>query len=204
MTEMCPIGTISALPGQETRPLRRKSRTRKRAMQGLADPVRRDPRPRRRGARSLGRRLDGRARGARPLDLVVVLRLARKRRPLDGRRLVQDGRHRHDRAERLRRDPGPLEGPRQVGRRVDLDRRARERADGPPGRARGRRDRRAGREVVGAPARRRRVPRRRRPPTPTSCARSSRRTSRSGGCRSGSRPSTRSRRRPSASSARQL
>ena len=57
-------------------------------------------------------------------------------RPLDRRRLVQDRRHRHDPRRRLRRDPGPLEGPRQVGRRVDLDRRARERAHGPPGRAR--------------------------------------------------------------------
>ena len=74
--------------------------------------------------------------------------------------------------------------------------------DGPPRRARGRGDRRARREVVGAAARRRRLPRGPDAPTPTSCAPSWRRSSRSGGCPSASRSSTRSRRRPSASSAR--
>ena len=201
MTEMAPMGTISALSSRELAlPEDEQYRLSRQAGSPLA--VRRDPRPRRRRPRSLGRRHDGRARGARPVDRVVVLRRAGGERPLDRRRLVQDRRHRHDRAERLRRDPGPLEGPRQVRRRVDLDRRARERADGPPGRARGRGDRRPGREVVGAPARGRRVPRGPERPTPTSCASSWRRTSRSGGCRSGSRPSTRSRRRRSASSAR--
>ncbi len=166
--------------------------------------VRRDSRPRRRGARPLGRCHDGRARGARPVDLVVVLRRARGKRSLDRGRLVQDRRHRHDRAPRLRRDPGSLEGPRQVGRRVDLHRRARERPDGPPRRRRGGRDRGAGRQVVGAPAGRDRVPRGADGRRTTSCGSSSRPTSRSGGCRSASRRSTRSRRRPWASSARQL
>ena len=126
---------------------------------GAADPVRRDPRSRRGGARAVGRREHGRARGARAVDQLVVLRGARGGRPLDGRRLVQDGRHRHDRARRLRRGAGSRQGPRQVGRRVDLDRRARERADGPPGRRGGRGDRRPRREVVGAAARRRRAAR---------------------------------------------
>ena len=58
------------------------------------------------------------------------------------------------------------------------------------------------REVVGAPAGGRRVPRGPDAPMPTSCGSSWRRTSPSGGSRSGSRPSTRSRRRRSASSAR--
>ena len=79
---------------------------------------------------------------------------------------------------------------------------ARERADGPPGRARGGGDRGAGREVVERPlavvvlprgpdGRRGRAAR-----VPRAAA------SRSGGCPSGSSSSTRSRRRPSASSAR--
>ena len=72
-------------------------------------------------------------------------------RPLDRRRLVQDRGHRHDRAERLHRDPGPGQGPRQVRRRVDLDRGARERADGASRRRRGGRDRDPGREVVERP-----------------------------------------------------
>ena len=117
-----------------------------------ADPVRRDPRPRWRRFRALGRGDDGRARGPRPIGLLRLLRLPRERRPVDGGRLVQDGRHRHDPPRRLRRDPGPLEGPRQVRRRVDLDRRARERPHGPSRRARGRGDRGARREVVRAPA----------------------------------------------------
>ena len=40
---------------------------------------------------------DGRARGARPVGRLVVLRGARGGRPLDGGRLVPDRRHRHDR-----------------------------------------------------------------------------------------------------------
>ena len=65
-------------------------------------------------------------------------------------------------------------GPRQVGRRVDLDRRARERADGPSRDRRGCRDRDPGREVVRAAARGLRAPRGR-TATATSCGSSSRR-----------------------------
>ena len=135
----------------------------------------------------------------------IAVRLLRRRldgRPLDGRRLVPDRRHRHHRAERLHRDPGPREGPRQVGRRVDLDGRARERAHGPPGRGRGGRDRRARREVGRAAARGRRPEARARPRRRRSSAPSSSRSSRSGGCRTRTSSWTRSRRRPSASSAR--
>ena len=63
MTEMCPIGTISGAPGQERPRLGRRVRQARAA--GAAHPVRRDPRAWARGLR-LGRRVDGRARGARP------------------------------------------------------------------------------------------------------------------------------------------
>ena len=61
-----------------------------------------------------------------------------------------------DASARVHPDQGPLEGRDQVRRRVDLVGRAREQAHGAPGRRRGRGDRDAGREVVGAAARRRR------------------------------------------------
>ena len=124
---------------------------------GPHDPLRRDPRARHRRARPVGRRDDGRARGARAVDLVGLLRLRRRRGPLDGRRLVQDRRRRVDPPRRLRRGAGPCEGPREVGRRVDLHGRARERAHGTSRRRRGGSDRRTRREVVGAPARGRRL-----------------------------------------------
>ncbi len=57
---------------------------------GLPGRVRGDPRPRRSGARPLGRRLVRRARGARPLDRVVLLRRRLAGRPLDRRRVVPD------------------------------------------------------------------------------------------------------------------
>ena len=81
----------------------------------------------------------------------LVLRVAGQGRPLDGGRLVQDGRHRVDASARLREHPGSLEGRDQVRRRVDQLGRARERVDGTPGGGRGRRDRDPGREVAGAP-----------------------------------------------------
>ena len=158
MTEMAPMGTISALSTRELA-LSEDEQYAYRAKQGLPAPLveiraRAGERP---GA--LGRRHDGRARGAWPLDLLVVLRGARRGRPLDRRRVVQDRGHRHDREQRLRRDPGSLEGSRQVRRRVDLDRRTRKRADGPSGNRRGSSDRGARREMVGASARGRRVSR---------------------------------------------
>ena len=67
----------------------------RRAMQGFPIPFCRDPRAGRRGLRPVGRRDDGRARGARPVDRLGVLRVGGRRRPLDGRRLVQDRRRRH-------------------------------------------------------------------------------------------------------------
>ena len=141
--------------GTGARP-RQGGRVRQARAAGPADPVRRDPRARRGGARAVGRREHGRARGARPVDLVGLLRRARGGRPVDGRRLVPHRRHRHDRPRRVRRGAGPREGPRQVGRRVDLDGRARERADGAPGGGGGGGDRGARREVGGAAARGRR------------------------------------------------
>ena len=121
---------------------------------------------------------------------------------VDGRRLVQDRRHRLDPPARLHPDPGPLEGRDQVGRRVDLVGRARERAHGAPGRRRGGRDRDAGREVGRAAARGRRAQRgadgdgRRAARVPRAAVREVVAAGR------GSSSSTRSRRRASASSAR--
>ena len=87
-----------------------------------------------------------------PWVAAALLRHARAGRPLDGRRLVQDRRHRLAPPARLHPHPGPLEGRDQVRRRVDLVGRARERADGPSGDRRGGRDRGPGREVGRAAA----------------------------------------------------
>ncbi len=156
MTEMTPGRDALRCPGTGSRPRAAGGVHAARAA-GSADPVRRDSRPRGRRAHRLGRPDDGRARGARAVDRVCLLRIGGGRRPLDGRRLVQDRRRRLHSPGRRRRGAGPREGPRQVGRRVDLDRRARERAHGTPVGGRGRRDRRAGREVVRAAARGRRA-----------------------------------------------
>ena len=123
-------------------------------------------------------------------------------RPLDGGRLVPHRRHRLDPPARLHPDQGPLEGRDQVGRRVDLVGRARERADGASRGRGGRGDRDARRQVGRAAAGGGRAARGRRRRRPTSCASSSRRSSRSGGFPSASSSSPRSRRRASASSAR--
>ena len=73
--------------------------------------------------------------------------------PLDRGRLVQDRRHRLAAPAWTHPHPGPLQGRDQVGRRVDLVRCARERADGPPGDRRGGRDRGAERALGRAAAR---------------------------------------------------
>ena len=70
-----------------------------------------------------------------------LLQHRRGRRQVHRGRLVQDRRHRHHRAERLRRDPGPDQGPHKERRRVDILGRPRERPDGPRRRRRGRRHR---------------------------------------------------------------
>ena len=75
-----------------------------------------------------------------------------QRRPLDGRRLVQDGRHRLVRSTWPHPDQGPVEGRDQVGRRVDLVGRPRERVDGASRGRGGSGDRDSGREVGRAAA----------------------------------------------------
>ena len=89
-----------------------------------------------------------------PWVAVRLLRHARAGRALDRGRLVQDRRHRVLPPQRLRDDQGPLEGRDQVGRRVDLVGRPRERPDGASVRRRGGRDRDPAREVGRAAARR--------------------------------------------------
>ena len=73
MTEMAPMGTISALSSRELAPARGGAiRVPREA--GVTAPPGRDPGAGSRGSRFVGRRHDGRARGARPLDLIVLLR----------------------------------------------------------------------------------------------------------------------------------
>src|SRR5581483_6951224 len=76
------------------------------------------------------------------------------------RRLVQDRRRRLAAPARIRADQGSFEGRDQVGRRVDLVGRARERPDGAPGGRGGGGDRRPRPEVGRTPARRDRAARR--------------------------------------------
>ena len=139
---------------------RRGDAARRRRDAGPADPVRRAARDRRRRQGDpLGRRGDGRARGARALGRRRLLRDAGAGRALDRRRLVQDRRHRVLPSQRLRDDQGPLEGRDQVRRRVDLVRRPRERADGASRDRRGGGDRDPAREVGRAAAGGLRAPR---------------------------------------------
>ena len=158
MTEMSPVGTISGAPGQETGLSPQDAYTR-RAMQGAPIPFVEIRASGEDGFVPLGRRDDGRARGARTVDRIRLLRVGRGRGSLDERRLVQDGRRRDHSPRRVRRGAGSREGPREVGRRVDLHGRAREHAHGTSGRRGGRRHRGAGRKVVGAAARSRRAAR---------------------------------------------
>ena len=84
MTEMAPLGTVSELTSREPAlPRGRAVRLPREA--GHAGAVRRDPRPRRRGPRALGRQDDGRARGARRLDRERATTTT-TRRPTAGRR----------------------------------------------------------------------------------------------------------------------
>ena len=141
-----------------------------------------------------------RDRGARAVGDGALL--PRRRAREVRRRLAAHRRRRQRRRARLHPDHRPHEGRHQVGRRVDLVGRPRERRSWPPGRRRGRGDRRARRAVDGAAAGVRRRATATTPPRPTSCARTSSSASRAGGCPSAGRSSTRSRRRASASSTR--
>ena len=89
----------------------------------------------------------------------IATRLLRgpERRRQVPRRLAAHGRHRLDRLAGVHADHRPRQGPDQVGRRVDLLGRARERADGASRRAGGGGDRQAGRALDRAPARLRRA-----------------------------------------------
>src|SRR4026209_1870219 len=136
MTEMSPIGTLSGAPGQE-RGLDRAAGYDKRAQQGPPIPF---VEIRARGADGLVP-WDGSSMGELEVRGPSSASSYQQAPEADGRRLVPDGGHRHDRPRRLRRDAGPGEGPRQVRRRVDLDGRPRERADGASRRGRGGGDR---------------------------------------------------------------
>ena len=155
---------------------------------------------RRRGGR-VGRRVDGRDRGPRAVDRGALLQRRLGRREVR-RRLAAHGRHRGGRRGRLRADHRPRQGRDQVGRRVDLLGRARERDDVAPGRRRGGGDREARRALGGAAAVLRRAARRARARRRRSSSSTCAGASRSGGCPTSSPSSRRSRRRASASSTR--
>ena len=125
-------GRVDRDAAARSRRRRRGDALRHRVVGRHAASLRRDPHPRRRRRDAVGRRDDGRARGARAVGRGRVLRHARAGRPLDRRRLVPHRRHRVDPSARLHPDQGPLEGRHQVGRRVDLVGRARERDHGAP------------------------------------------------------------------------
>ena len=152
MTEMCPIGTISGGVGQELG-LEGAAVYDKRAQQGPPIPF---VEIRARGEQGLVP-WDGESMG----ELEVrgpSISSAYFESPDSGDRWTDDGWFRTGDivtigSRRVCRDPGSRQGPRQVRRRVDLDGRARERADGTPSDRRGGGDRGARREVVGAPAR---------------------------------------------------
>jgi fatty-acyl-CoA synthase len=100
---------------------------------------------------ALGRALDRRDRGPRPVG-----RRAYYREPAASEKFDDGWLRTGDIAnvdEKATSDHRPLEGRDQVRRRVDLLGRARERADGPPRRARGGGDRQARRALGRAPAR---------------------------------------------------
>ena len=150
---------------------------------------------------AMGRALDRRDRGARPLDRARLLQRGRAREVR--RRLASHRRHRARRPGRLGDDHRPLQGRDQVGRRVDLLGRAREPADGAPGGARGGGDRGPRRALERAAAGVRRSSRRRRRSAPPSCVEHLRgRVAALVAARASSRSSPRCRRRASASSTR--
>ena len=174
MTETSPLATTSDYVG-DFRTADEETQLDVVAMQGLPLPF-----VELRGIDDEGKEIpwDGEAMGELqvrgPWVAVRLLRDARAGRALDGRRLVQDRRHRVLPPAGLRDDQGPLEGRDQVGRRVDLVRRARERPDGASGDRRGGRDRDPAREVGRAAARGLRAAGGRRRRRRTSCASSSR------------------------------
>ena len=144
-----------------------------------------------------------RAPGPRPVDRRQLLRRRAGRRVLHRRRLAAHGRRRHRRRGRLHPPGRPHQGPDQVGRRVDLLGRARERAHGPPEDQGGRRHRRARiPEVVGAPAGLRGARAGRGADRSTRCSTTSRPRWPSGSCPTTWCSSTRCPRRASASSRR--
>ena len=119
----------------------------------------------------LGRRVDRRARGARPVDLRASTTATRPARRSSTTAGCAPATSPSIDATRLHPDQRPRQGRHQVRRRVDLLRRPRGGADGPPGRRRGGGDRQAGRALVRAPAGLRRAwPEGRRRPAPRSCA----------------------------------
>ena len=138
MTETSPLAAVCRLPagaGSRGRGLRAASH------QGR---VRRWSSSDRRG---IGRR----AAGPWAVDRARLLPGPERRREVHRRRLAADRRRRRARRRRVHQARRPHQGPGEVGRRVDLLGRARERDHGSPRRGRGRRDR--GPDDAGASAR---------------------------------------------------
>ena len=102
---------------------------------------------------AVGRRVAGRAASGRSLDRRLLLRRSSLPRVVHRGRLAAHRRCRGHHARRLRADRRPDQGRGEVGRRVDLVGRARERDHGAPVGRRGSGHRRAAPEVVRTPAR---------------------------------------------------
>ena len=201
MTEMCPLGTVSELTRRE-QALPEDSQYALSRQAGHPRALRRDPRARSRGSRPLGRPDDGRARGPRRLDLVLLLRgseMPPTAGPTTaGSRPATSSRSSRTATSRSRIARKTWSSPAASGSRPSHSRTRSWATLRSPRRPSSRSRTRSGRSgrsrwSSSGRARRRRT---------TSCATSSRRASPSGGSPSASSSSTRSRRRPSASSAR--
>ena len=101
---------------------------------------------------AVGRRVVRRAAGARPVDRPLVLQRRAVRRVVHRGRMAADRRHGGGDARRLHQARRPHQGRHQVGRRVDLVRRPRERDHGPSEGRRGGGHRRRASEVGRAAA----------------------------------------------------
>ncbi len=145
MTETNPVGSVARV--KQTLDTSPEARMSFRASQGFAVPF-----VEMRHCDDQGRVLpwDGETMGELEVRGPWVASVVRRRRgqgPLDRRRVVQDRRRRHPRRRGVRAHLRSVEGRHQVRRRVDQQRRARERAHEPPVRPRGGRLRRDSRQV---------------------------------------------------------
>ena len=112
MTETSPVGLVNFAKREHRARWTRTQRYALRAKQGVPLPFFEVRAIRRERRSAVGRRDDGRARGARAVGGGGLSRPAGSKRAVDRRRLVSHRRHRHDRRSRLREDHRSHQGPR--------------------------------------------------------------------------------------------